>query len=68
MNEYVEVDPKLFRTGEIHDLRGDASLAQQVLNWKPEVDFGGLVRMMVESDAGGVKHEAAKPQFAGRGV
>ena len=23
VNEYVEVDPKLFRTGEIHDLRGD---------------------------------------------
>ena len=29
VNEYVEVDPKLFRTGEIHDLRGDASLAHK---------------------------------------
>ena len=57
VNEYVEVDPKLFRTGEIHDLRGDSSLAQQALNWKPEVDFHGLVRMMVESDAGIAKHE-----------
>ena len=27
VNEYIEVDPKLFRTGEIHDLRGDASVA-----------------------------------------
>ena len=26
VNQYVEVDPKLFRTGEIHDLRGDATL------------------------------------------
>ena len=51
VNEYVEVDPKLFRTGEIHDLRGDASLAFRELNWKPEVDFKGLVRMMVNSDA-----------------
>jgi GDPmannose 4,6-dehydratase len=68
VNEYVEVDPKLFRTGEIHDLRGDASLAHQVLNWKPEVDFAGLVRMMVESDAGIAKHEAATPQFAARSV
>jgi GDPmannose 4,6-dehydratase len=68
VNEYVEVDPKLFRTGEIHDLRGDASLAYQVLNWKPEVDFAGLVRMMVESDAGIAKQDAAKPQFAARGV
>ena len=47
-----EIDPKLFRTGEIHDLRGDATLARQNLKWQPEVDFSGLVRMMVESDAG----------------
>jgi GDPmannose 4,6-dehydratase len=52
VNEYVEIDPKLFRTGEIHDLRGDATLARQNLKWQPEVDFSGLVRMMVESDAG----------------
>jgi GDPmannose 4,6-dehydratase len=52
VNEYVEVDPKLFRTGEIHDLRGDATLARRDLNWTPEVDFEGLVRMMVESDTG----------------
>jgi GDPmannose 4,6-dehydratase len=52
VNEYVEVDPKLFRTGEIHDLRGDSSLARGALNWQPEVDFKGLVRMMVESDTG----------------
>src|SRR5208283_5451898 len=51
VNEYVEVDPKLFRTGEIHDLRGDAGLARRALNWQPEVDFKGLVRMMVEADA-----------------
>jgi GDPmannose 4,6-dehydratase len=50
VNEYVEVDPKLFRTGEIHDLRGAATRARAALNWQPEVDFKGLVRMMVESD------------------
>jgi GDPmannose 4,6-dehydratase len=50
VNEYVEVDPKLFRTGEIHDLRGDASLARRALNWQPDVDFKRLVRMMVEAD------------------
>jgi len=50
VNEYVEVDPNLFRTGEIHDLRGDSSLARRVLNWHPQVDFKGLVRLMVESD------------------
>ena len=69
VNEYVEVDPKLFRTGEIHDLRGDASLARQALNWRPEVDFKGLVRMMVESDTASAKqaHES-KLQFAKSGA
>ncbi len=52
VDEYVEVDPKLFRTGEIHDLRGDSGLARKELNWQPQVDFKALVRMMVESDAG----------------
>jgi GDPmannose 4,6-dehydratase len=50
VNDYVEVDPKLFRTGEIHDLRGDAARARESLKWQPAVDFKGLVRMMVESD------------------
>ena len=63
VNEYVEVDPKLFRTGEIHDLRGDASLARQKLNWLPQVDFKGLVSTMVEADTG-VAQTSAKSQFA----
>jgi GDPmannose 4,6-dehydratase len=50
VTDYVEVDPKLFRTGEIHDLRGDATRARRLLQWQPAVDFKGLVRMMVESD------------------
>jgi len=69
VNEYVEVDPKLFRTGEIHDLRGDASLARRALNWQPEVDFKGLVRMMVESDTGTSKQaQNPKPQLATSGA
>jgi len=67
VEEYAEVDPKLFRTGEIHDLRGDATLARQKLNWRPEVDFHGLVRMMVESDAGTAKLKESTSQFATSG-
>ncbi len=69
VNEYVEVDPKLFRTGEIHDLRGDAALARKDLGWTPAVDFHGLVSMMVEADTG-VKaaSSAAKPQMAKSGA
>ena len=50
VEECVEVDPALLRTGEIHDLRADASLARRELGWKPEVDFAGLVQMMVRAD------------------
>ena len=68
VNQYVEVDPKLFRTGEIHDLVGDATLAREGLNWRPEVDFLALVRMMVESDTGVGKDQSATPQFAACGA
>ncbi|HTV65694.1 MAG TPA: GDP-mannose 4,6-dehydratase [Bryocella sp.] len=63
VKEYVEVDPKLFRTGEIHDLRGDATLARKELNWNPEVDFHGLVRMMVAADAGVAKSKENEARF-----
>jgi len=50
IQEHVEVDPRLLRTGEIHDLRADASLARRELGWQPSLDFPGLVRMMLEAD------------------
>ncbi len=50
VEEWVEVNPRFLRTGEIHDLRGEARLATEELGWKPQVDFKQLVRMMVESD------------------
>ena len=50
MEAHVELDPRLMRTGEIHDLRGDARQARTELGWAPTVDFRGLVRMMVAAD------------------
>jgi GDPmannose 4,6-dehydratase len=50
IEDYVQVDSRLVRPNEIHDLRADSRLARKELNWKPSVDFRGLVRMMVESD------------------
>jgi GDPmannose 4,6-dehydratase len=50
LEDFVEHDPRLLRTGEIHDLRADSSLARIELNWKPEVDFASLVHLMVEAD------------------
>lgn len=48
--KYVKVDKRFLRPAEVDLLIGDASRARNVLGWKPEVDFQGLVKLMVESD------------------
>jgi len=50
--KHLKRDPKLMRPLDVHDLRGDPSKAQSVLNWKPSKKFGDLVKEMVESDIG----------------
>src|SRR3954465_15447757 len=47
---YVRLDPKFLRPAEVDHLIGDASKARAALGWRPEVDFSGLVRMMVDAD------------------
>jgi GDPmannose 4,6-dehydratase len=49
-HEYVKTDPKFERPAEVDYLVGDASRAHERLGWKTEVDFEGLVNMMVDSD------------------
>ncbi|HKI36239.1 MAG TPA: GDP-mannose 4,6-dehydratase [Gemmataceae bacterium] len=48
--KYVVQDPALIRPAEVDLLVGDATKAKRILGWVPEVDFRGLVRMMVEAD------------------
>jgi GDPmannose 4,6-dehydratase len=48
--KHVEIDPALVRPAEPDPLCGDASKAQRVLGWKPEVSFKQLVEMMVEAE------------------
>jgi GDPmannose 4,6-dehydratase len=47
---YVKQDPKYFRPAEVDLLIGDSTKARNKLGWKPEVDFPGLVKLMVEND------------------
>ena len=49
-HDFVEFDPKYTRPSEVDVLLGDPTKAREVLGWKPEVDFKGLVKMMVEHD------------------
>jgi GDPmannose 4,6-dehydratase len=48
--EHVQVDEDLFRPAEVDHLLGDSSRARAELGWQPEIDFGGLVTMMVDAD------------------
>jgi GDPmannose 4,6-dehydratase len=56
--DFVEFDPRLVRPSEVDELRGDASRARGRLGWGPEVDFTGLVRMMIEHDLDQARREA----------
>ncbi|MBM3717497.1 MAG: GDP-mannose 4,6-dehydratase [Actinobacteria bacterium] len=49
-SNYVRQDPRFFRPAEVDLLIGDPTKAHTKLGWRPEVDFPGLVKMMVEHD------------------
>ena len=57
--DYVEVSEKYFRPNEVDYLLGDSSKAREILGWKPEVDFRGLVEIMVKHDINEAKKDLA---------
>lgn len=48
--DYISIDKNLYRPAEVNILKGDYSKAKEKLGWEPEVDFEGLVKMMVDAD------------------
>jgi len=48
--EHVVIDERFLRPAEVDLLVGHPAKAHEVLGWEPEVDFPGLVQMMVEAD------------------
>ena len=48
--KHVVIDEAFFRPAEVDLLVGDSAKARTVLGWEPEVDFEGLVHMMVDAD------------------
>ena len=64
--DFVDFDPKYTRPAEVDVLLGDASKARQVLGWTPEVDFHGLIKMMVEHDLEMARREKHAQSFPGR--
>jgi GDPmannose 4,6-dehydratase len=49
---YVKQNPAFMRPSEVDILLGNPTKAEKVLDWKREVDFEGLVKLMVEYDIG----------------
>ncbi len=50
MEQYIEFDPRYLRPSEVDQLRGDCTKAKETLGWEPEVDFDGLMDMMIAGD------------------
>lgn len=55
--DHVVMDERFIRPAEVDLLIGDPAKARKQLGWTPEVDFEGLVKMMVDSDIELVKKE-----------
>ena len=48
--DYVRVDERFYRPGEVDLLVGDASKVRRILGWEPKTTFRDLVREMVLED------------------
>jgi GDPmannose 4,6-dehydratase len=49
-SEHVRFDPKYERPSEVDALIGDASKAEDLLGWRPQVKVAELARIMVDAD------------------
>ena len=54
-DDYVVIDPRLFRPAEVDILRGDPSKARSVLGWRPEVTLEEMIAEMVDADMARLK-------------
>ncbi len=63
--DYVEFDTKYTRPSEVDVLLGDATKTRETLGWKPDVDFRGLVKMMVDHDLELARREKFAKTYAG---
>lgn len=53
----IRINPEFYRPAEVDFLLGDPKKAEKVLGWKRQVDFPGLVKLMVAHD---LKTQATK--------
>ena len=58
--KYTTIDERLYRPGEVYELRGDPTKAVQKLGWQTSVSFEGLIHMMVDAELESLTHHSAK--------
>ena len=58
---HVKTDPRFLRPAEVDHLIGDSSRARAALGWQPQVDFNGLVTMMVDADLARLRERPPTP-------
>jgi GDPmannose 4,6-dehydratase len=63
--DFIEFNTKYTRPSEVDVLQGDATKARESLGWTPEVDFKGLVTMMVEHDLELARREKYAKSYRG---
>ena len=59
--DYVVVDPALFRPADVDLLVADATKARTVLGWQPSVSFEEMIELMVDADLRLLKGEDVPP-------
>ncbi|MEN9654299.1 MAG: GDP-mannose 4,6-dehydratase [Chlamydiota bacterium] len=59
--DYVVIDPALFRPAEVDVLLGNPGKAQRVLGWQAKTSLQELIAMMVEADMRRVANESYAP-------
>ena len=67
--KYVRFDERYLRPAEVEAVIGDASKANSLLGWKPQVPLPQLVKIMVEADLRALENASApridRPPLAG---
>ncbi|MEM6868980.1 MAG: GDP-mannose 4,6-dehydratase [Cyanobacteria bacterium P01_C01_bin.121] len=67
-HDYVAFDERYLRPAEVDLLIGDPTKAKQALGWEPELDFQGLVKLMVDADLEAIGEKPMSIREAGKGL
>jgi GDPmannose 4,6-dehydratase len=59
--EYLRIDERFYRPAEVDLLRGDATKARRVLDWKPRYTFQELVVEMIREDLKALERTTERP-------